>query len=450
VRALSLRWRLMVAGTVAVVLALGLAALGLAQLFGTHVERRALADLSVQMDRVLAGLARADGALVQILPPADPRFDQAYSGLYWQIEAEAQVLRSRSLWDVELALPEEAGADSTRHSHRLRGPEGAEVLLLEQVVILPASLGGGRARVAVALETAELAAARQAFLRDMFPYLAVLGMVLIAAQWAQVTLGLKPLRRVGAEVAALRDGQRQRMGADWPQEVQPLAGALDALLEAREADVERARARAGDLAHGLKTPLQALMGEAARLRAAQQGKAAEGIEMVVSQMRSHVDRELARTRMALHSRNTRTEAAAVARAVVGVMRRTPQGQRLEWQVDVPADLMLALDAADLSEALGALAENAARHAAGHVTLRAEPAGAADAAQVRLLVQDDGPGLPPHLRAAMLARGGRADEAGPGTGLGLAIAAGIAEAVGGALTLEDAAPGLRAVLLLPRA
>ena len=165
--ALSLRWRLMVAGAVAVVLALGLAALGLAHLFGTHVERRALADLSVQLDRVLAGLARVDGALAQVLPPADPRFEQPYSGLYWQIAADGAVLRSRSLWDVELALPVEDGADATRHNHLLIGPEGAEVLVLEQHVTLPASLGGGRARAAVALDTAELSAARRSFLRSL-------------------------------------------------------------------------------------------------------------------------------------------------------------------------------------------------------------------------------------------------------------------------------------------
>ena len=444
--ALSLRWRLMVAGAVAVVLALGLAALGLAHLFGTHVERRALADLSVQLDRVLAGLARVDGALAQVLPPADPRFEQPYSGLYWQIAADGAVLRSRSLWDVELALPVEDGADATRHNHLLIGPEGAEVLVLEQHVTLPASLGGGRARAAVALDTAELGAARRAFLRDMFPYLAVLGMVLIAAQWAQVTLGLKPLRRVGAEVSALRDGRRRRMGGDWPQEVQPLAAELDALLTAREADVERARGRAGDLAHGLKTPLQALMGEAARLRAADQAQAAEGIEVVVATMRAHVDRELARTRIALHSRNARAGAAAVARSVVAVLQRTPGGQRLAWQVDVPDDLVLAIDAADLSEALGALAENAARHAAGRVEVGAVVMGA----QARVTVRDDGPGLPADRRAAMMARGVRADEAGPGTGLGLAIAAEIAEAAGGVLELEEAGPGLSATLVLPLA
>ena len=444
--ALSLRWRLMVAGAVAVVLALGLAALGLAHLFGTHVERRALADLSVQLDRVLAGLARVDGALAQVLPPADPRFEQPYSGLYWQIAADGRVLRSRSLWDVELALPVEDGADATRHNHLLIGPEGAEVLVLEQHVTLPASLGGGRARAAVALDTAELGAARRAFLRDMFPYLAVLGMVLIAAQWAQVTLGLKPLRRVGAEVSALRDGRRRRMGGDWPQEVQPLAAELDALLTAREADVERARGRAGDLAHGLKTPLQALMGEAARLRAADQAQAAEGIEVVVATMRAHVDRELARTRIALHSRNARAGAAAVARSVVAVLQRTPGGQRLAWQVDVPDDLLLAIDAADLSEALGALAENAARHAAGRVEVGAVVMGA----QARVTVRDDGPGLPADRRAAMMARGVRADETGPGTGLGLAIAAEIAEAAGGVLELEEAGPGLSATLVLPLA
>jgi signal transduction histidine kinase len=88
----------------------------------------------------------------------------------------------------------------------------------------------------------------------------------------------------------------------------------------------------------------------------------------------------------------------------------------------------------------------ARHAAGRVEVGAVVMGA----QARMTVRDDGPGLPADRRAAMMARGVRADETGPGTGLGLAIAAEIAEAAGGVLELEEAGPGLSATLVLPLA
>jgi len=65
------------------------------------------------------------------------------------------------------------------------------------------------------------------------------------------------------------------------------------------------------------------------------------------------------------------------------------------------------------------------------------------------VDDDGPGLEPSMREAVLQRGVRADEAAPGSGLGLAIVRDLAELYGGGISLESSpAGGLRARLRLP--
>jgi signal transduction histidine kinase len=71
--------------------------------------------------------------------------------------------------------------------------------------------------------------------------------------------------------------------------------------------------------------------------------------------------------------------------------------------------------------------------------------------VRILVDDDGPGIPADMRQAVLRRGVRADEAAPGSGLGLAIAADLIEIYGGSIALDVApAGGLRVDVRLPRA
>jgi signal transduction histidine kinase len=98
----------------------------------------------------------------------------------------------------------------------------------------------------------------------------------------------------------------------------------------------------------------------------------------------------------------------------------------------------------LTEALGALAENAGRHADDHVVLTARREGSL----VMISVTDDGPGIASDLREALMTRGERLD--GPGTGLGLAIAAEIAEASGGSLSLHSPPRGLEARLTLPSA
>lgn len=433
----SIRLRLLAAGAVSIAAALVLAGLALALVFERHVERRAVAELSTHLDQVIAGLERdADGALVETRQPADPRFGQPLSGLYWQVEAKKTVLRSRSLWDARLTLPNDVLADGQVHEHPLTGPTGAALLTLERRVTLPDRLGGGSVRAAVALDRAELTAATAAFATDLLPYLTVLGFGLVAASWVQITVGLRPLATIRARVEAVRSARATRLGTAFPDEVRPLAGEVDDLLAAREEDVKRARARAADLAHGLKTPLQVLAGDVERLRARGETREADEIEQVATAMRRHVDRELARARLAAGVTPATCRPAEVAAQVVGVVRRSPAGARLAWRTDIPADLVTPIDGDDLTETLGALIENAARHAASVVTLE----GGRDGDGVVLTIRDDGPGIPADLRAAMLERGGRLDTQGDGSGLGLTIAQDILAAWGGALALKDAPGG----------
>ncbi len=326
------------------------------------------------------------------------------------------------------------------HVHRIAGPGGADLIAVERSVELPARLGGGDVRAAVALDSAETVAARRAFTADLAPYLGMLALFLIAAAYGQIAIGLAPLKAVRERVAAIRAGKRHSLGSDFPDEIRPLAAEVDALLEARQAQIERARARAGDLAHGLKTPLQVLSGDAARLRKKGEKAIADDIDQVATMMRRHVDRELARARMATARPDARAEVAETLARIVKVSRRTPQGARLAWQVDAPQDLIAKIDMDDLTEAIGNLTENAARHAASRVTVTA----VAEGEDIVIRVGDDGPGIPPEHIAKAGARGGRLDQAGSGSGLGLAIVREIADAWGGRIELRSGAGGFEAL------
>lgn len=440
----SLRLRLVVAGAAAVIVATAIASLGLTALFAAHVERRAHAELSVHLDQVIAGVERDGEDLLYLATvPADPRFSVIYGGLYWQIEVDGRLLRSRSLWDYELPLPADELSDGAGHVHDIPGPGGTILLTVERSVTLPVRLGGDAMRVAVAMDRAELRKARRDFTGDLLPQMALLDAVLILAGWIQISVGLRPLAGIGRRVAAVRSGAEDRLGDDFPVEVRPLAGEVDALLAQRAAEVVRARSRAADLAHGLKTPLQALLGEAGRLRAQGRADAAQSIETIASAMQRHVDRELTRARFATPGTAGRVDLADLVRRVCRVVSRTAGGARLAWWIDVPEGLAAAADAGDLTEALGALVENAAGHARRGVRV----VGRAEGETVVLSVIDDGPGIPEDQREALLARGARADMSGPGTGLGLAIAAEAAAAMRGRLSLHDAEPGLEARLTL---
>lgn len=442
----SLRLRLALAGAAAVILALGAAGFALSLLFSDHVERRAAAEMQVQLDQVLAGLTVGSGGLALANAPADPRFARPYGGLYWQVEAGGQVLRSRSLWDGALDLPTGDRPDGEPRLYRLRTPDGGQALALERVVTLPAALGGREARAAVAMDRTEIAEARNAFVAELAPYLAALALALIGAQAAQLAYGLRPLKRIGARIAALRSGEAQRMGQTWPAEMLPLAAEIDALSAAREADIARARTRAGDLAHGLKTPLQALIGEAGRLREEGAAGHAAAIEEIARSMRAHVDRELARARSAAVVGQARADVAKTVAGIHAVLSRTPDGQRVRWTIAVPGGMIAAIDSADLAEALGALAENAARHARTAVTIEA----VAEAGRIEIAVRDDGGGVPDGWLSDIARRGWRFDESPAGNGLGLTIAADVAATADGRLDLANGPDGLIATLCLEKA
>jgi signal transduction histidine kinase len=121
---------------------------------------------------------------------------------------------------------------------------------------------------------------------------------------------------------------------------------------------------------------------------------------------------------------------------------------IDW--DAPDDLDFAGERHDLLELAGNVMENACKWSRGRVRAVAE-ASIADPRRLRLTVEDDGPGLPPDQRAAVLKRGARLDETAPGSGLGLSIVDELARAYGGALSLSDSPlGGLKIVLELPRA
>jgi signal transduction histidine kinase len=443
----SLRGRLGLIGGIAILAALAVSLAGLSILFDRHVQRVAVADLEARSFTVAAMIEPEPGGGASWRPaPMDPLYDQPFSGHYWQLEVGEDTRRSRSLWDHVLPRDGAAMPAGTTRVLDMPGPQGESLLTVESWL----QIGGGTTarpvRILVATDRKALDAARTEFLSDLLPYSILLAFLLGVAFWTQVTIGLLPLRAVSARVVALRNGRLPRIGSDLPVEVLPLAKEIDALLDVREKEVTRARNRAGDLAHGLKTPLQALMGDAEQVRRIGEADLADSIESIAGAMRRLVDRELSRARTLSGHGAQATEPMPVAQSVVNVLRRTPEGARLDWQVDVPSGMAVRIDPDDLTEILGALAENAARHARSTVAITAAP----DTSGVVITVRDDGAGVPEDAVASVIQRGIRADERAGGSGIGLAIAVDILEATGGDMTLRNLDPGFEVSLRLQRA
>jgi len=426
----SLRVRLLLGASVAIFLALAAAWVAMTLLFERHIERRIQADLIRDGRQLAAALSvAADGTPALEREPGDSRFFEPASGLYWQVSTPQGTSSSRSLWDQH--LPEPSDANSLEWKSRvLQGPFNQQVLLVERFI--RPGRAGADVLIQLAHEQRSLQEAREEFGEELASFLGILWVILSAAAWVHVELGLRPLRRVRDEVETLKRNPRERIAAGHVTEIEPLTLAINELADAREKDLSRARRRAADLAHGLKTPLAALSAQSRRAREAGATEAADGLDQAIAAARSAIEGELARSRAAAIRAapgGDITIALPLIESLVGVVEKTEFGSKLVFEVDIPEDLQLPVASEDLLEIMGALIENAARYARRRVRITGQ---AIEGGVV--LVEDDGPGIESEKITEVLTRGGRLDEAGPGHGLGLAIASDLVDATRGAITL----------------
>lgn len=459
----SLRWRWLSATLVALALALALAGVLLAGLFREHAQRQFDATLVAQLDQITATLEFDPSGQPQIDPQAlsDPRWSRPYSGLYWQIDALPDagsapargVLRSRSLWDAALSVPDDALANGVVHMHEAPGPDGASLRVAERSVW--SEDAPQRWRLVVASDQRALREAERHFTGLLAASLALLLLLLGASALAQVAVGLAPLRALQRALAAVRAGRTERLQGRFPVEVQPLIDEFNGVLDRNAEIVARARTQAGNLAHAIKTPL-AVMAQSAEAAARQSETAAALPALVREQVdlaQRHVNWHLARSRAAAQKLpGLRTPLAPLLGGLRRVLERAHAGRDLRWTGEpVDPDLAFAGEAQDLQEILGNVLDNACKWARARLQISAAREASERGPRLRITVDDDGPGIAPDQREAVMARGARIDESVPGSGLGLSIVREMAQLYGGAVELQTAPlGGLRVVIDLPAA
>lgn len=278
--------------------------------------------------------------------------------------------------------------------------------------------------------------------------MAAFAVACMAAGFAFVRRGLSPLNELRARLSSVRSGRAARLTGRYPAEVQPLVDDLNQLLEHRERAIGRAIAKAGDLAHGLKTPLAVLFQEADRARAAGHDEIADALSQHIERMRRQIDYHLAHARAAASgAAGQRSNVAASADGLARTLRRLYADRGVDIETGMPSDHTVHVRSEDLDEMLGNLLDNACKWARSRVVVSASTRDG----RVAIAVDDDGPGLDPSMREAVLQRGVRADEAETGSGFGLAIVRDLAEVYGGSVTLDRSdLGGVRAVLTLESA
>jgi signal transduction histidine kinase len=415
--------------------------------------RRFDQTLAVLTDDLYALSTVEDG---QVKAPVltDIRATRAYSGRYWTIFDKTKsgslsvIERSRSLFDSDLMVSSEqidrlVAAPGKTLFFEMRGPQDKP---LRAAAILTQLPGHANPVVFIAAEDrSPIDADADRFGRITALALLLLGGGLILAVVVQVRVGLAPLFQLRREVASVRRGKAERLTRTYPEELEPLAVELNALLEHNQEVVERQRTHVGNLAHALKTPLSVMITEASQ----QPGALAEVVTRQADVMREQVDHHLRRARAAARSQTSgeRTPVEPILDELAVTLERIFQDKGVEIDWRCPEDLCFQGEKQDLMELAGNVMENAGKWCKGKIRAVATPT---PADRWTLIVDDDGPGLPPERWTDALKRGQRMDEHTPGSGLGLSIVDELARAYGGSVTLgESPLGGLRVALDLPR-
>ncbi|WP_179397131.1 sensor histidine kinase [Marinobacter sp. ANT_B65] len=429
-RRLPIATRMLVSALVLVLLVLPAAGVLLSWNFREAVNTAFNERLESLLNVVIAGVSydvRQD-ALVTSRQLGDSRFDQVFSGWYWQVsDGSERVLTSRSLWDQRLVVSNEPGMAF----RRITGPRDKPLQLLERDIRLPGFDGVLHVQVAADLGEVEAQVAR--FQTLLWLSMMTLGGLLIVLTGLQIRWGLAPLRRIEQSLKAVEQGRQSSVETGLPSELNRLAEAINTVLERDQRLIARGRTAAGNLAHAMKTPVAVLTTLAERLPEEQQMAMRSELKRLDEAVRHHLARASAAGPVALGAEQ---DIVAVLKPVIEGVRRLAGRRNLVFRSELPPLLRVRIDAQDLQEIVGNLLENAINWAQSSFSLT----GTVEGSLLLLSVSDDGPGMSPETRQEALSRGGRLDEARSGSGLGLAIVAELAALHGGSLRLDSSTEG----------
>lgn len=446
----SLIGRLIAAATAWIAFGVVAAWLALSSVFATHVTTEFQEELLVHLAELqrLADVVGERAGLRHNL--SDPRYDVTNSGYYWEIQKGGKVLaRSASMQQgAPLRTPPDERTDVGVHTHEIAGPTG-QLIVAEQLEWKdPADQP---IQFIIGTDKRHLADIIKGFNARVSWALLGLGLSMVLAAALLIVVAMRPLEALRDSLSSVRSGSSKSLAGRYPSEVQPLVDELNALIASTTDLIQRARTQAGNIAHGLRTPLAVLTDEAHRIADQGLDKSATTIFEQCRKLQTHIDYQTTRARV-VATRLSLSASASVHQAVqeiVSALSRLHRDRSITFTNDVPDTLSVACDRQDLHEILANLVDNASKHAASTVALRA--ALSPDEKIIEIVVEDDGPGLPPEAYEVVFNIGERWDTQKSGSGLGLAIARDLARLYDGDIRLASSdLGGLAAIVKLPAA
>lgn len=438
----SLRRRLLLSASLLLIGFLGAMGVVLHNTFEQSVLSNAQDALKNQVLLLMANIDVVDQSV--IVPPAlsEPRLSQADADLFAQITTPAQglVWRSDSLLGAKLPqlesqLGEFMFQKKVNITDNLAWADKPKLYSMTFGAEWESDVGDLPITITVAERTGAYARKLRDYRKQIFLWLSILGVALLALLLSLLSWVLKPLSKVATQVEEIEQGKRRRFDEEYPNEVSSLTQNLNQLLNFEEQRINRQKDVLGNLAHSLKTPLAVLKG----ISYSDQNK--QDAQRQLEAMQNIIDYQLQGASAVGRRRFAKPIAIQKpTKQIIDSLQKLHADKQLTVVKQINDDVVFYGDQGDFMELLGNLLDNAFKWASSQVqVIVTNGESISHRSALNIEVIDDGVGIDPELKTTILQRGVRLDSQTPGHGLGLHIAKGIVEAYDGELSIEDMAP-----------
>jgi two-component system sensor histidine kinase PhoQ len=348
------------------------------------------------------------------MPPdlREPRFGNLGSGLYGALsdESDTPVWTSRSALGLNVPYGQRP-APGAHSLSRVSLADGTPLMALSLHVQWELASGELKPYTfSVAQSMDSFNSQLAAFRRQLFSWFGAIAVIMLISISIVMRGLLKPLRQIESEISDIESGRRQKLSDDFPDELSSVARNMNLLIGSERGRSERYRNTLDNLAiERMNDIVRYQLRKPSSIQGEKFGVVAVS-----------VDRDLDKLVDGLH--------------------KVYKGKQLEIDTNVPAEVRFRGDTGDFLELAGNLMDNACKWCESKVALTIEAIGNPESGGMRLIVDDDGPGIPADARDQLLKRGMRLDEKAPGHGIGLAVVKDIATSYGGEVHISDSPLG----------